>query len=835
MALLSQRRASISLAATAWLSLATTRAATLEDLDEVHSRKARLSTATMPHTTFEGASPTYYWQPETLQYRDTTTGREVWRFSYGPAGSNNTTEDISTTHWSANGNRVAFGSNRFNVYRKTGPATDYTWFFANTDGSLLRPGHQLSCASWNWSFYPAWNPAKSDTFYLPGDGKSGRNFYTLYENTVSDTGSTFTPVVNLDSSTVRRIFLKKGMAPDGSKLFFLDLGNSLAFVVNLAAGTLETPNTGYSIALPWDAAWGDTAIGVGSPSWHDNYIAGAVNGKYGLWMYHLPAGSHAWWRSRLTGSGPNSAPTHTPDTVAPYAWGGELEPVNTVVGGPDPWGLVSYVSHFTTDRWGRYGLFSKSNNAPYGASLIDLNDTHDYWNAAQAFEGVSVQHHSWDAWSDWSASSGGIHGTLDYSTYRVVTQSLRDPSSQTEVAYTHTRIIGVPASPDYNSVPRPTQSPDGTKIMFASTFLQSSDDDVQLFWAVAYYPYPPEIIGAAKSGSDVRLTWDFNQGTAGAPNLVNPRTYATRGWPHEDNDRPPSPREIFAFRVWVSSDAASWSPLGTTAYNNCSGINECGSWSETAWSFDASQPNGSTRYYAVTSVEHSGLESHTLGNVWKVVLDAAGAITLQEQHATYPTAPGGTTSFYSVKPAVPRTLTVAHQQAPATAAGQYTVTWSPPADKSLVRYYNLYVADGATPTATQQRRIASVPATADTSGSGTYTYVDWIGAPDGSSQYGVTAVDFWGNESDLGALAPPDHTPDPTPDPTTPTDTSPGDGSVEESQDDAETPLGPTSAVAAGCGCASAELGAGTWLLPLALVLGRWLRRRVGAALGSLP
>jgi hypothetical protein len=308
----------------------------------------------------------------------------------------------------------------------------------------------------------------------------------------------------------------------------------------------------------------------------------------------------------------------------------------------------------------------------------------------------------------------------------------------------------VGANYEYNALARPAQSPDGTKVAFHSTFLNSKvgsyDDKPDVFWAVAYYPYPPEIKSAAKNGSNVRLTWDFNQGTAASPNHTNPRTYTKRGWPNETSDRPPSPREIKYFRVWSSPDNLTWSPIGTTAYNNCAGTNECGTWTETSWAFDVSQNVGTTMYYGATSLEHSGLESRTLSNIWKVVTDASGNITQQQQYA-YPVSPGDKSYFYAKAPGSPQAITYVHKQSPATANGQYTITWSAPANKSLIRSYNIYAADGTAPTPIQQNRIASVPATSDYAGSGSFKYIDWLGKTDGTTKYVVTSVDFQGNES----------------------------------------------------------------------------------------
>lgn len=115
------------------------------------------------------------------------------------------------------------------------------------------------------------------------------------------------------------------------------------------------------------------------------------------------------------------------------------------------------------------------------------------------------------------------------------------------------------------------------------------------------------------------------------------------------------------------------------------------------------------------------------------------------QQSTYPANPGGKSVFYTAAPAAPSAFTYAHQLAPATTAGQYTLTWTEPSDTSMVRYYNIYAKDGSAPTAVQQARIASVP-------KGTVKYIDWAGNPDGSTQYIITSVDYQGNESESSVL-----------------------------------------------------------------------------------
>lgn len=747
--------------------------AAVENLDEVTARKARMPTAPYSNTLLENAASYYRWQPETLSYTDVLSNNEVWQLTNSPVYFNST-QDISTTHWSANGKRVMFQSKRptaaFNTYGDT------LWMLSNTDGAYLRPAKGAAAQCAEMDPYPLWSPILADVLY---SGRSSDGAATLpngfYRTNVTDTTSSFTLLLSVAGST--RLSLKKGISGDGRKVMIVDTTNGKfqpATVYPEANKAFDTA-AGYSQQLAFDYYWGQAPT-----SWafyHDNFLAGAVNGADGVWNYIMPENtSGSWWRARLTGSGTNQAPVITADHTSPYSWGGELEPINSPVSTTNPWcpqGVVSgtdcmeYFSHFTPDRWARYGISTKSGSSPYGTSIADLRN-HGYkvkGFTPATVSGVAapwVQHHDWEAWSDWSASSA-YTVTTDYQVGAIVTQNVNNPQSQKMLASPHTRYNSNGASNGgYTQLARPTQSPDGTKVMFNSSFTNASDLYPQIFWTVAYYPYPPEIKGAAKSSANVRLTWDFNQGTASAPNFLNPRTYATRGWPHETNDRPPAPREIDRFRVWVSPNGTTWTPLGTTVYNNCRGANECGLWTETSWSFDAAQPVGSTRYYGVTSLEFSGLESRTLSNVWSVTLDAQGNITQQAQYTGYPADPGGKSDFYTASP--PSVVAqYSYMTAPASSPGQYTIKWKVPADASMIRYYNIYAKDGAAPLTNstsladrQRTRIASVPASSDYAGTGSFTYIDWLGATDGSTKYVVTTVDYQGNETvTVGVPAPP--------------------------------------------------------------------------------
>lgn len=262
---------------------------------------------------------------------------------------------------------------------------------------------------------------------------------------------------------------------------------------------------------------------------------------------------------------------------------------------------------------------------------------------------------------------------------------------------------------NYNAYPRPSQSPDGTKVAFQAYWLNSSNSYPYVSYVIAYYPHPPYLNQPSPLSTGVRINW-------------NSPKYTTRGWPNETSDPPPEPKEVKYYHVWISEDASTWKELTTTGVSF--GTNY----------YDATQPAGTTRYYAITSEEHSRLESRTLSNVWKVTLDATGDLTENVELSAYPTNPGGVSPFWTQLPPAPSDVSVTKQ----TTAGHYRLNWTEPSD-SKIRYYNIYYSTTATPTADQKYRIASVPV-------GTSTYLDWLADPNATAYYLVTSVDRQGNE-----------------------------------------------------------------------------------------
>lgn len=218
-------------------------------------------------------------------------------------------------------------------------------------------------------------------------------------------------------------------------------------------------------------------------------------------------------------------------------------------------------------------------------------------------------------------------------------------------------------------------------------------------YAVAYYPKPPVLTGASKVSTNVRLAW--------SPQSHNPTT---------GND---APRETKGYHVWSTTDAtllSGWTELTASA--------------QAGLTYDHAQANGTTLFYAVTTEEHSRLESDYLSNVWRVVLDGAGAIASQLQIREQ-----GIRGWWVASPSAP---TLASSTFPPAATN--SLSWTPPGDVSKVRYYNLYYSPSGPPSTTVDNRIASVPV-------GVNTWIDWLHDTASTANYAITSVDRYGNES----------------------------------------------------------------------------------------
>lgn len=718
-----------------------------ENLDEmIDVRISRQAAAQQGKDYFEDSGNNYIWQPETLAYIDVAYGTEVWRMT----GSVDTTSvfwDISWPNVSADGKRLAVNTDR--------PTDSHScsygnWMVMRSDGTYFRSIDNSACFASTSSGrkYWHWSPTEPDDAYQFAS-ESGActaigspNNYDLYKVTFTDTSeSTALWLTFPDTSAVYS--LKKAISPDGVKIIPRSSGKWYPATVAPSGSKALDDADGYTMDMDWDSAdyWGDTESADGTM--HDQFLVG--NATEGYWNHIMPEATHGtWYRARLTGSGADGEPQHTEDTTCPYSWGDEIEPTNTVTqqnddNDPNENGSgcgyegVDYFSHYVPGVHGRYVAHTKSNTAPSGNAVYDL-DGHDY-EAVKTSTG-GAQHHDFHAFSDWMASSAGD----GYANHKIWRMKYNDDTTGEAIASAH---IEGPGSATLG-LARPSQSPDGTKTYFHTTFLNQSDDDYpDLFYVVAYYPYPPEVESVEATGGTVTATvyWDLDG---------NNRGYTTRGWPEEGVSDPPPPREIEKFRLWRSADKSTWTAVDTSdydiwdLYDFSDGTWESGD-EDTAgnkWTL-TDTPGDGTWYYAVTSQEWSGLESHALSNIFSITV-ASGSGSGSED-TSYPVSPGGDSNFYSTTPGQPQNLGAAH-----SGSGRYTVTFEEPASPGYVRYYNLYAYDSQAPTAVQARRIASIPATqdeADGSDDGAFSFIDSFGHIGGYTSYGITSVDFQGNES----------------------------------------------------------------------------------------
>jgi len=666
----------------------------VENLDEMGRRKSRQTSATWGYRYLEDRERGYVWQPETLCYADVTTGHEVWRMCNTPALANFYHDDIGVSPWSADGKRLAFVTPRdTGAFNRDGYRL---WMLVDADGSNLRPIVNGPSRVFSHNPYFHWSPQVPDTYYQFGRtraGNTGVSTNTLYKAAVSDEGVTRKALLTFPTSHSSELFLNKTISGDGRKVIAMPWDESWWYPATVFPDSEAriADSDGYTVDRNMPSSWGDTPSSYSSL--HDQYYAGD-----GTWIFVMPSGSHAWWRLKVLGTAADGGSRYTepfneqwPENTDP-AWGGT----------GDPFGC-DYWSHFVPDRWGRHALFSNGEASPLGPGVWDIRD-HRY--VVTTFGG-GAQHHDWHGFTDWFVSTRG--NTM------ITTSKYYDANSSVLVCNPHARTNGSTA---YYTLPRPGQSPDGTKVAFHSDFLNGAVNGGDVYWAVCYYPHPPRITGATKVANGIQIQW------------TSPK-YTQRGWPNDETSPVPEPKEIKSYHIWASDDKSSWRevtslgvPFGTNSYN-------------------FTQPNGSTRYYAMTSEEWSGLESRTLSNIWSVRLDSNGNISWNVEDTLYPPNPGGVHPFWTQKPPSPYNVNAVKQATP----GHYLITWTEP-NNSKVRYYNIYYSTSGTPPVDQRYRIASVPA-------GTSTYLDWCADPSRQGYYRVTSVDRQGNESDNQSSADP--------------------------------------------------------------------------------
>ena len=685
----------------------------LENLDEMFRRKARHADVSIPAKNLEDPE-TFVWQPETLCYTDVETGREVWVLVRLPDREDIFNKECSTNVWSCDGSRMGIFSTKHRVSAnpKVTPRGYHRWI-VNTDGSGLkicegygkydRPFDGFSWAHTELAYY-----AFGSHPTLDGP------FHVLYKNVVGP-GNVITGEQILDTSsadTYKKGMVKEGVSTD-DKVIVARTGRSAdTFGRHMKTAAI------YRIALvpepKLEVRWG-VARGIPDNTYADHQESTAT-GFHGVvspgpspeFIYGGYSGG-CKWKFLLKGSDPkDGGPVWRPWDGKSF---GEISIESTGAGkGPqNPWG-APYFGHEAFDRWGHYFIHGDYTDDGKGTRIRDFRTRKWFDNGDDGYVGKGYydgQHHTWTGWTDHVAWIHPQNMKVYGARYDLGTKS------QYVICHTHYPVKG--RWRNYNALPRPSQSPDGTKIAFAACWLQNGADQFPyISWAVAYYPRPPVNLKAVAAEGGVRLTWE-------SP------SYTRRGWPDETKDPPPPAREIKAYHVWRAKAAEGpWEEVGSAAVSYERDLERAIRVPKGLEFVD--RPGDGTHYYAITSEEFSRLESRELSEILEVriggnTFTAAGV------------EKGGQKGFWKRPPAAPGNVSAQKSDTP----GQVMLTWQEPPD-GKVRYYNVYYATTGTPKADPRCRIASVPV-------GTKKYLDWLAEPNARHAYLVTSVDRQGNES----------------------------------------------------------------------------------------
>jgi hypothetical protein len=239
----------------------------------------------------------------------------------------------------------------------------------------------------------------------------------------------------------------------------------------------------------------------------------------------------------------------------------------------------------------------------------------------------------------------------------------------------------------YYSYPRPEQSPDGTKVAFSSSMFRSSANNIDTYIALGNYPSPPTNL-RLDSTTSVSLKWTL----------------------------PENNREIKGYNIYKSRDNPNSYQKIRTLYAGEEFIDVI------------FHPNY-TMYYGISSVDNSGIESKELSNIIKVTNDSGDNLLSYENYLP---------SLSNWDQTPPPVLSV---EVTKINGHTYSLFWTAYHDLD-VRHYNIYYSDTNNPTASQEYLIASVldPNT---------NYIDWLALNNVDAFYGVTAVDYQGNEGNI--------------------------------------------------------------------------------------
>lgn len=697
----------------------------IEGLDQIELRKSRKATNTYYHA--ETSTNSWSHQPESLMYLDSRTGHEVWILS----NTNNETSvyytDISPANpWSADGARLGFFSSRDvlefdRIYGSilTGNSEAST-FTVRSDGSTLRTEYGSSNRNYGTSTgqeYFYWSPVLPDVYYTTGGRSNGimLDASAIYKNTVADTGTTFSKIADLPGADTDVYGMFKVISPDGQ--YLLPRKDGKYFPVRVypesAAGPVDVDG--------WNEYRGQLNQFAGGDPFgcrHDLYFP-SPNFIVLLYSTDCNAAWPIFYKLNLGGSDPDGGPAFD-DAELTYANFGdfETEPLWNYKSPVVPWKLEPsndkhWWGHPGFDRWGRTVTFGDGNGYTNISGSLHENGGPVTWDyKARKLEAqplgtvyplvnttINASYNDHNAWSDYYAQ-GNVGNTADpTTTYVAIGEYNKTHLQQTgeKIAYWYGNVN---ASTEYSlkNASRVAQSPDGTKVSYMINYMSSDPKSGDIAYAVAYFPHPPEITEVTNVSGTYTIKFDWRLGT------VNPRGYTNRGWPTEGVSQPPPPRETKSFRLWRSpTGTGDWTPVATTDSGVFDRYNfQTGAWSGNNYWTISDTPGAGTWYYAVTALEHSGLESRTLSNVFS---------TGNMQTAAYPANPKGSTNF--------------------------TTGYIP----SLVKAYNIYASDGIEPAEGRGTLIATIPASYGSS------WVDWLGNVDGSTKYKVAAIDYQGKES----------------------------------------------------------------------------------------
>ncbi len=671
-----------------------------EPLDEMIDRRSRQTSAEWGHQYMEDANNSYTWQPESFAYVDQETGHEVWVLVRTPDGNDVYSAEHGSNAWSWNGARLGF----FSKSRSSSqPGSGRRWI-VNSNGGSLRAVEGIGNERWPKSIEDyAWSHSEDAYFSFEGS-KLYKNFINQ-KNVVSsellfdlNKGDYKEPIKDAVSTNDRwlvvRDFYKSGdwQTPNS-------ISQQAIYVIDLQNNKLAS-SWGIARASGSYGGHNQSDEGAFHDAWNPGFSGDFIVGQYEARVFFSFKGS---------GTASDGGPKWSD-------WDGSNFGSNEIVPISDeqlsnPFG-IPYLGHPVFDRWGRYALHGTYTDSPQpGTRITDLNSNSMLPNYVLFYNEYDGQHHSWGGWTDYVIGTGPADSPSRGGGSLWMNKFNQSYSQSEKIANTHFRGYDY-GYQNYNDFPRPSQSPDGTKVAFSSMWLNNDFGNPYICYAVAYNPYPPVELNAVYNAG-VQLSW-------------KPPSYTTRGWPNEDTDPPPHAREIKRYNIWRSNNQnGDWQQVGNVGVNYNIDTKYGPVQTSESLNFSDNIDNG-VYYYAITSEEHSGLESSELSEIIKVTVSNNNVVSeiveSQGQKQFWVTPPAGPSNFKYSSTGI---------------SGHNRLDWNEPGD-TKIRYYNIYYSSSDVPSPAKKYRIASVPV-------GTSTYLDWC-ASSGAAYYTISSVDRYGNE-----------------------------------------------------------------------------------------